>query len=109
MNLVADANILFAALIKEGKTIEILLNSLFNFYAPEFLFEEFKKYREEILHKTYRNKENFLEIFDFPFFSNAFFFVNFSLILCRCLLFDQLTFKILYFPLDLHFKYYFCF
>ena len=55
MNLVIDANILFSALIKAGKTIEILLNPGFNFYAPEFLLEEFQKYRDEILIKTHRS------------------------------------------------------
>lgn len=64
MNLIVDANILFAALIKDGKTIEILLNPFFNFYAPEFLFEEFEKYELEILRKTHRNKEKFSEIFE---------------------------------------------
>ncbi|MEK6928389.1 MAG: PIN domain-containing protein [Nanoarchaeota archaeon] len=63
MNLVIDANILFASLIKDGKTIEILLNPFFNFYAPEFLLEEFGKYEKEILRKTHRNKESFLEVF----------------------------------------------
>jgi predicted nucleic acid-binding protein len=63
MNLVIDANVLFAALIKEGKTIEILLNPNFNFYAPEFLFEEFNKYKSEILHKTHRSGQEFSEIF----------------------------------------------
>jgi predicted nucleic acid-binding protein len=62
MNLILDANVLFAALIKEGKTIEILLNPSFNLYAPEFLFEEFTKYKDEILHKTHRNEGQFLEI-----------------------------------------------
>jgi|SRR3989338_4103513 len=64
MNLVADANVLFAALIKEGKTIEILLNPFFNFHAPEFLFEEFNKYKNEILRKTYRSESQFLEILE---------------------------------------------
>jgi len=64
MNLIIDANVLFASLIREGKTIEILLNPFFNFYAPEFLFDEFEKYKEEILRKTYRKEGEFLEILD---------------------------------------------
>ena len=59
MNLVIDANILFASLIKEGKTIELLLNPFFNLYAPEFLFEEFVKYKKEILLKTHRKNSNY--------------------------------------------------
>ena len=65
MNLIIDANILFAALLKEGKTIEILLNPFFNIYAPEFLFEEFEKYKEELLQKTHRTEENFSEILEY--------------------------------------------
>ena len=49
MNIVIDANILFSALIKEGKTIEILLNPLFKLYAPNLLNKEFLKYKQEIL------------------------------------------------------------
>lgn len=64
MNLIIDANILFAALIKEGKTIEILLNPFFNIYAPEFLFEEFGRYKDELLKKTHRTEENFSEILE---------------------------------------------
>ncbi len=37
MKLVIDANILFAALIKDSTTAEILFNKNINFYAPEFL------------------------------------------------------------------------
>ena len=64
MNLVIDANVLFASLIKEGKTIELLLNPFFNLYAPDFLFEEFVKYKKDILLKTHRKEENFLEILE---------------------------------------------
>jgi predicted nucleic acid-binding protein len=64
MNLVVDANILFAALVKEGKTVEILLNPYFNLFATEFLFEEFEKYKEVLLHKTHRKEEGFYEILD---------------------------------------------
>ena len=64
MNLIIDANVLFAALIKEGKTIEILLNPFFNFYAPEFIFEEFETYKDEILRKTHRDESQFSEILE---------------------------------------------
>tara|TARA_Y100000310_G_scaffold333493_1_gene411165 strand:+ start:1010 stop:1414 length:405 start_codon:yes stop_codon:yes gene_type:complete len=64
MKVIVDANILFAALVKEGKTIEILLNPYFTIYAPEFLFEEFEKYKNEILRKTHRTQEAFTEIFE---------------------------------------------
>ena len=41
MRLVVDANIIFAALIKESTTAEILLHENIKFIAPEFLFKEF--------------------------------------------------------------------
>ena len=63
MDLVIDANILFAALIKESVTKELILSNGINLFAPEFLFEEFYKYKEEILKKTNRSLEEFNEIF----------------------------------------------
>lgn len=59
MKLVVDANILFAALIKEGSTAEVLISDKIELFAPEFLFEEFSKYEEFILKKTHRSKEEF--------------------------------------------------
>ena len=59
MKLVVDANILFATLIKEGSTAEVLLSDKIELFAPEFLFEEFSKYEEFILKKTHRSKEEF--------------------------------------------------
>ncbi len=63
MDAVIDANILFAALIKESITIELLLNENLHAYAPEFLFEEFYAHKEEILKKTKRTQKEFEEIF----------------------------------------------
>ena len=39
MDLVVDANILFAALIKENITSEFLLKREFNLFAPEFILD----------------------------------------------------------------------
>ena len=50
MELVIDANILFAALIKKSGTSEILFKH--KIYAPEFIFEEFKKYKDELEYKV---------------------------------------------------------
>ncbi len=63
MNIVTDANVLISSLIKEGKSIEILLNPLFSFYSPEFANEEFLEHGEEIIEKTHRSGEDFIEIF----------------------------------------------
>ncbi|MEK6927377.1 MAG: PIN domain-containing protein [Nanoarchaeota archaeon] len=62
MNLVIDANILFSALIKTGNTAKLLLNPLYRFYAPEFIFTEFAKYEKYILEKTHKTKEEFYDI-----------------------------------------------
>ena len=62
MDLVIDANILFAALIKQSKTIELLLNKKFQLFAPELFLDEFEKYKDAILTKTYRTEKEFKEI-----------------------------------------------
>ena len=59
MILVVDANIVFAALIKEGSTAELLISDKLQLFAPEFLFAEFVKYKELILKKTHRSREEF--------------------------------------------------
>ena len=62
MDLVIDANILFAALIKKSITSDILFKH--RLYAPEFIFEEFKKYKEELKQKTQRTDEDFSQLLD---------------------------------------------
>ncbi len=62
MELVLDANILFAALIKDSYTSELLFDENLKLYAPEFLITEFMKYEDLILQKTGRTRENFIEI-----------------------------------------------
>ena len=54
-----DTNILFASVIKDRLTAELLLSDKLILYAPEFLFDEFMKYEEYILEKTNRSKEDF--------------------------------------------------
>ena len=62
MDLVIDSNILFAALLKNSGTSDILFKH--TLYAPEFIFEEFKKYKEYLKGKTKRTEEQFNEFFD---------------------------------------------
>lgn len=62
MDLVIDANILFSVLIKRGKTEELLFEEDLHVFAPEFIFEEFEKYKDLILDKTERSKEEFDEL-----------------------------------------------
>ena len=59
MDLVIDANVLFSVLIKRGKTEEIIFETDLYLFSPEFIFEEFDKYKEKILGKTERTDEEF--------------------------------------------------
>ena len=45
MDLVIDANIFFSILIRKGKSEDILFQEDLHLFAPEFLFEEFDKYK----------------------------------------------------------------
>ena len=62
MDLVVDANILFAALIKKGVTSNLLFSNELHLYAPEFLLNEFDKYRDLIINKTERPDSEFEEL-----------------------------------------------
>ena len=64
MKLVVDANILFASLIKSGETAKLLFSEHHEFFSPEFLFNEFNKYKEVILTKTKRSSEDFQQFLD---------------------------------------------
>ena len=64
MKLIVDANVLFAALIKEGSTAELLISDKLQLFAPEFLFTEFAKYKDLIIKKTHRNDEKFDQFLD---------------------------------------------
>ena len=59
MDLIADANILFSAVIKDSITSDMFFIDQLHLYAPEFLLEEFSKYKEELLNKTQRSSEEF--------------------------------------------------
>ncbi len=64
MDLVIDANILFAALIKNDVTTELIFHEELNLYAPEFLLEEFKEHEREILKKTDQNYTQFIKLLE---------------------------------------------
>jgi predicted nucleic acid-binding protein len=57
MDLVIDANILFAALVAKGKTAELLFKH--KLYAPMFILDEFRKYEQYLKKKTKRTDEDF--------------------------------------------------
>ncbi len=46
-------------MIKKGKTEELLFKDTIHLFAPEFIFEEFEKYRKLIKNKTKRNDKDF--------------------------------------------------
>lgn len=64
MILVVDANVLFSAVIKDGLTRAILLFSGYEFYAPEFSVEEFRKHLPELRKKTGLPEAELVELFD---------------------------------------------
>lgn len=52
--MVVDANIIFAALIKNGPVANILFKGEFTWYVPAFCFEEISKYERVLTTKTKR-------------------------------------------------------
>jgi len=52
MELAVDANIIFAALIKESKSYELLFDERLRLFTAEFFFEEFEKHSKEIQKKS---------------------------------------------------------
>jgi len=59
MDLVVDANVIFSVLIKSGKTEDLIFNNDLHLFAPEFIFEEFYRYKNYLLGKTQRTPEEF--------------------------------------------------
>ena len=60
MELIIDANVVISALVTgKGKTAELLFSNSLVFFAPEFLFEEVKKYEREICFKSGLSSKEF--------------------------------------------------
>lgn len=64
MDLVVDANIIFAALIKDSFSYYLLFSGRFHLFTPEYVFTEFEKHKEEILEKTERTTEEFFRLLE---------------------------------------------
>ena len=62
MRLVIDANVVFAALIRRGKTTEIIFHEKSELYAPDKLLEEIYKYKELILRKSSLDEDEFIQV-----------------------------------------------
>jgi len=63
MDLVIDANVLFAALIKDSFSYNLLFSEL-HLFTPEYLFAELEKHKEEIIEKTSRTTEEFFRLIE---------------------------------------------
>lgn len=61
MDLVVDANVLFSAAIKDSATAALIVHDDLELFAPEYLFDEFERYRETILERTHRNSQDFTQ------------------------------------------------
>ena len=59
MILVIDANVVIAALIKKGKTRELIINGDFHLVAPDFIKEEITKHSEYVSKKAHLSKKEF--------------------------------------------------
>ena len=59
MDLIIDANILFAALIRDSITAKLIFMDKLNLYSPEFLLDEVKKHKIYLLNKTHRTENEF--------------------------------------------------
>jgi len=64
MDLVVDANIIFAALIKDNFSYHFLFHDKFRLFAPKYIFTEFEKHKEEIVNKTKRTTEDFFRLIE---------------------------------------------
>ena len=62
MDLVVDANIIFAALIKNNFSHHLLFSGNFRLFTPEYMFTELERHKEEILQKTDRTTEEFFRM-----------------------------------------------
>ena len=64
LELVVDANVLFSALIKDGVTRRLLINSGWRFYAPEFIFEEIRKHSNYLSNKIGTSKSSLWQMLE---------------------------------------------
>jgi predicted nucleic acid-binding protein len=59
MQIITDANILIAMLIRPGKPIDLFFDSRLSLFAPRLLFEELENNKEIIIGKSKLNNEEF--------------------------------------------------
>jgi len=59
MRIIVDTNIIFSALIKQGKTRTILTNPVIEFFIIEFAIKEIRKYKTLVTDKSGLTDEEF--------------------------------------------------
>ncbi len=64
MKIVVDANVIFAALIKDGVCARLLASKVFEFATPSFVLDEFREHKQELLSKSKRSTESFTEVLE---------------------------------------------
>jgi predicted nucleic acid-binding protein len=64
MDIVVDANVIFAALIKDSFSYSLLFSDRFHLFTPEYVFTEFEEHKDEILKKTERSAEDFSRVIE---------------------------------------------
>ena len=64
MDLVVDANIIFATLIKDSFSYDTIFSGKFHLFTPEYIFTELEKHKEELLNKTERTTEEFFRLIE---------------------------------------------
>src|SRR3989344_3406312 len=67
MRLVIDTNKIISAIIKEGFSREILVNTRFDFLTPAYTLSEIIKYKNEIIKKSGLNENEFSNLLDYIF------------------------------------------
>ena len=69
MLLIVDANVVFSALIRESVTLRLFeFNSIFKIFelvAPEFIWEEIKKHKKDIIRKSKLSEEELERVLEF--------------------------------------------
>lgn len=64
MEIILDANILFAAMIKDGLTRRLILRTGWKFYVPEFIISEIENHMDTISEKTGMSNDEVIEMFE---------------------------------------------
>ena len=59
MQIIIDANVIMAMLIKPGRPIDVFFHQSLDLFAPQLLFTELERHKQEIIEKSRLNDEEF--------------------------------------------------